>query len=349
MRVAGVLVTLAVLMFAAVVPVGTALAQQPNPSRALPDDALDYDAEFPGDSFFVYVNFTSPTDDFNAIGLNDYAPEGWDVETNVSWCTPVADYTKSPFNKAEYSWEGPFANGTNFSARYKVTIPATATPGSSYWPNCTPLPYPPWEGSPINNYPVWLEYWFGADGPNETCITGDYQKIVTVPGCVVGETRDVNGDILVDTVLVTLYEDDDVWEDDDSSSIVAGPVTAYENCADDTGYYYQIATRYCYKTVNSRPQGDGGTMPGVRNPNYPDYINWTTPELLAAGAVMDFVGDYGLVCKAATMSYAMESINHHLFTPLDGGGTPQPDWKLSNWKAMESVASWQFPCGCGCG
>jgi len=323
--------------------------------RDLPPDALDYDAEYPGDTFWVYVNFTSPVADFNAIGLNDYAPEGWEVETNVSWCTPAADYTKSPYNKAEYSWEGPFAKDVNFTAVYKVTIPATAVPGLSTWGgNCTgrTLPCPPCEGSPITLYEVWVDYWFAAQGPYESPIMGECQKIVTVPGCVVGETRDVNGDLL-DTVLVTLYENppgtppDIEPEDTDSSSIVIN-VTAYENCADDTGYYYQIATKYCYKTVNSRPQGDGGTIPGVRNPNYPDYIDWTTPELLAAGAVMDFVGDYGLVCKAASMSYAMESINHHLFTPLDDGGTPQPDWKLSNWKAMESVASWQFPAGCSC-
>ena len=323
--------------------------------RELPADAMDYDAEYPGDWFWVNITFQAPVDDFNSIGLTDYAPAGWEVDTDVSWCIPVADYTKSPYNKAEYSWEGPYNATQNFSARYKVTIPATASPGSSYWPNCTPYSCPPCEGSPINSYPVWVEYWFGAEGPYESCITCDREKIVTVPGCVVGETRDVNGDLL-DTVLVTLHEDppgttppDSEPEDTDSSSIVIN-VTAYENCADDTGYYYQIATKYCYKTVNSRPQGDGGTMPGVRNPNHPDYINWTTPELLAAGFGMDFVGDYGLVCKAASMSYAMESINHHLFTPLgDDDVTPEPDWKLSNWKAMESVASWQFPCGCCCG
>jgi len=90
-------------------------------------------------------------------------------------------------------------------------------------------------------------------------------------------------------------------------------------------------------------------MPVSRNPAYPDYIDWSTPEKLAAGNVLNFVGDYGLVCKAASMSYAMESVNHMLFVPLgDDGITPEPDWQLSNWKAMESVHSWQFPCGCNC-
>ena len=168
-------------------------------------------------------------------------------------------------------------------------------------------------------------------------------KIVTFPGCgVVGETRDVNG-ALLHTVLVTLYEIPAVWEDDDSSSIV-GNVTKYANCPDDTGYYWQKATRYGYHPVDTRPQVDGGDMPpGPRNPSYPDYIDLSTPELLYAGFTMNFVGDYGLVPKGASLSYVTESINHWLYTPVDEYGTPQPDWQLSCWKAMESVHSWQFP------
>ena len=142
-------------------------------------------------------------------------------------------------------------------------------------------------------------------------------------------------------------------EDTDSSSLVVVgnyTIAMYEDCADDTGMYYKIASKYCYYPVNSRPRlPDGGDIPTTRNPAHPDYIDWSTPELLAAGDVMDFVGDYGLVCQGASMSYAMESVNHWLFVPEDDVGTPQPDWKLSNWKAMQSVASWQFPAGCGCG
>jgi hypothetical protein len=163
-------------------------------------------------------------------------------------------------------------------------------------------------------------------------------KIVTVGGCgVIGETRDVNGNLL-DTVLVTLYEIPAVWEDDDASTPVG-----YQNCPDDTGYYWQEATRYGYKSVDTRPRVDGGDMPPVRNPSYPDYIDLSTPELLFAGNVTNFVGDYGLVPKTVSKSYAIESINHWLFTPVDEYGTPQPDWKLSNWKATQSVHFWQFP------
>jgi len=63
---------------------------------------------------------------------------------------------------------------------------------------------------------------------------------------------------------------------------------------------------------------------------------------------MDFEGNYGLVPKACTMSYAMESVNHWLFVPIDVSLASHSEWQLSNWKAMESVHSWQFPCGCNC-
>jgi len=320
--------------------------------RDLPADALDYDAEYPGDSFWVYVNFTAPVDDFNSIGMTDYAPPGWLVETDNSWCVPPASYNKSNYNKAEYSWSGPgggggWAAGTKFSAKYNVTIPATAVPGSNYWPGCDPLPCPPCSGSPINMFPAWVEYWFGPAGPYETVICEEREKIVTVPGCETGETRDVVGDVL-DTVTVNLWEDDDVWEDQDTSSIV-GTIAVYEDCADDTGMYYKVASKYCYYSLNTRPTGDGGTMPLSRNPAYPDYVDWSTPEKLAAGNVLNFVGDYGLICKAASMSYAMEAVNHMLFIPLgDDGITLEPDWQLSGWKVTQVVHSWQFPCGCNC-
>jgi hypothetical protein len=314
--------------------------------RDLPPDALDYDAEYPGDSFFVYVNFTSLGDDFNSIGVTDYAPAGWLVETNNAWCNPPASYNKSNYNKAEYAWAGSYNSTQTFSAKYQVTIPATANPGSNFWPECSAMPCPPCGGSPINNYPAWVDYWIAADGPFETMICDEREKVVTVPGCVTGETRDVLGNVL-DTVTVNLYEDDDVWEDQDSSSIV-GSEAVYEVCADDTGMYYLVASKYCYFTLNTRPTGDGGSMPGSRNPAYPDYIDFSTPELLAAGNVTDFVGDYGLVCKAASLSMAMEAVNHMLFIPEEPLTVQHPDWQLSGWKVTQVVNSWQFPCGCNC-
>jgi len=297
--------------------------------RDLPPDALDPDAEYSGDWFWVYVNFTAPVDNFNSIGLTDLAPAGWEVETDVSWCSPVASWTKGEGNKVEYSWSGEssgYNKNTSFSAKYKVTIPATASPGYSYWPNC-------------NISEAWVEYWFGPQGPYKSCITGEWQKIVTVPGKVWGETRDVNGDLLTTTLVVCSEQPPEALDEpEDSDSSTADAL--YKLDVDDTGQYWLNASKYCYFALNT------SAMPVTRNPAYPDYINFTTVELLAAGYNMDFEGDYGLVPKACTMSYAMKSVNHWLFIPTDDGGSPHPEWQLSNWKAMESVHSWQFPCGC---
>jgi hypothetical protein len=295
-------------------------------NRDLPPDALNPDAEYPGDTFWVYVNFTALCDEFNSIGLTDHAPAGWDVHTDVSWCSPVASWTMSPGNKAEYAWSGEssgYASGTNFSAKYLVTIPATAESGIHEWPR---------DDCDL----AWVEYWCGAEGPFEACITGEFKKVVTVPGKVYGETRDVNANLLTST-MVRLYEEVMDYEDDDSST---EPNATYENDADDTGLYWQSASKYCYFTL------DTNNMTGSRNPWHDDYINFTTVELLEAGYNMDFEGDYGLVPKACTMAYAMESVNHWLYVPIDDLAVPHPEWQLSTWKAMESVHSWQFPAGC---
>jgi len=295
--------------------------------RNLPDDALDMDAEYPGDWFWVYVNFTAPVNEFNSIGLTDLAPAGWEVETDINWCSPVASWTMSPGNKAEYSWSGEsegYPNGTNFSAKYKVTIPATASPGYNYWPNC-------------NISEAWVEYWFGPVGPYKSCITGDWQKIVTVPGEVCGETRDVNADLLT-TTLVVLHEQplEDEPEDSDSST---EPDALYKVDVDDTGQYWLNASKYCYFSLDTWSSN-------VTAKPTPFLIDFGDTAKLYAGYVLDFEGDYGLVPKACTMGYAMESVNHWLFVPTDDMAVPHPEWQLSNWKAMESVHSWQFPCGC---
>ena len=294
--------------------------------RNLPADALDLDAEYPGDVFDVWVNFTAPVDNFATVGLTDLAPAGWDVQTNVAWCIPAASWTMSPGNKAEYAWAGGatgYPIGTTFSARYQVTIPATAKNGLNDWPN-------------NDGTKAWAEYWFGAVGPYTSNVTGEWQKIVTIPGPVVGETRDVNADLLT-TTLVVLLEEPAVYEDEDSST---APDALYEVWADDTGLYWMEASKYCYFTL------DTNTMPTPRNPLYALDIDFGNTAKLYAGATRDFEGDYGLVPKACTMSYAMKSVNHWLFVPVDGSLVAHSEWQLSVWKAMESVHSWQFPAGC---
>ena len=152
--------------------------------------------------------------------------------------------------------------------------------------------------------------------------------MVTVPGHILGETRDVNHNLLLD-VAVTLYEDSSDLGSDTSSP-------DYNITVNETGEYWLRASKDGYFTL------DTYNMPSTRNPYHADYINFTTPELLAAGDTFDFEGDYGLVPRACNMSHVIRSVNHWLFVPIDGGGTPHPEWQLSNWKAMELVHSWQF-------
>jgi len=83
-----------------------------------------------GDEFWVTVTFTSPEDDFHAIGLTDQAPAGWDVSVDVAWAHPLAmvAHTEEP-ETAVYIWEGPHDAGVEFIAEYKVQVPVDAEPG----------------------------------------------------------------------------------------------------------------------------------------------------------------------------------------------------------------------------
>ncbi|GAF91774.1 unnamed protein product, partial [marine sediment metagenome] len=105
-------------MAVAFMPVAIALAQEANPGRVLPD------AVHKGETFDVAVNFIAPVDSFNAVGLTDLCPDGWDVTVDKTWCTPNGDAVNATGNKAEIAWFGEpgvgFAKDISFSALYKV-------------------------------------------------------------------------------------------------------------------------------------------------------------------------------------------------------------------------------------
>ena len=107
-------------------PLGIALAQEASPVRALPEVIT------PGETFEVRVTFTAPADMFNAIGVIDTAPEGWNVTVNEEWCDPVPEGGAQVVggNTAQYIWIGPFDAGRDFKAVYKVTVPPDASVGS---------------------------------------------------------------------------------------------------------------------------------------------------------------------------------------------------------------------------
>jgi len=51
--------------------------------------------------------------------------------------------------------------------------------------------------------------------------------------------------------------------------------------------------------------------------------------------VLDFIGETGLVPKAATMAYVLECVNHWLY--------PEPPCGLSMSKVLEVVNAWLYP------
>jgi len=273
----------------------------------------------PDDTFEVSVNWTAPLNNFSAVSLTDLAPAGFEVEANKTWCSPTANETSAASNKVEILWYGPYANGTNFSAVYKVTVPIGAAPGSHFFP--------------YNNCSLsWLEYSSGKYGPYPSCTIGDNEVVVTVPGNIVGETRDVNANELSD-VTVTLYED--------TSGITSDTSTPnYTVMANATGDYWLRGSKNGYFTLDTKRVANSTVHPGTPgwNPPYPQFISLPTVELLAEGYAFDFEGDFGLVPTNCTVSYAMKSVNLWLFWPK-----AHPEWGLSVWKASQSVMSWQNP------
>jgi hypothetical protein len=275
---------------------------------------------YAGETFDVYVNFTapptSPANGFNAIGVTDTAPDGWDVTVNKSWCwvngAPSSALKVNAIgNKAEIMLAGPYATGTNISVMYKVTVPTTATPGINTWEMCP------------NKAKSWLEYYFNEDGPYTHCRSCENSVVVTQPGDLVGETRQVNSAPLPD-VDVRLHLVGPGYLRSDISTPL------YVNTAWVTGTYWMTAnlTRFYELDIS-----DGVMLPGASF-----TIGLTTQALLSAGYTFDFEGDYGLIPRACTMSYALSCINLWKI-----GRAANPEWDLSEWKAMDVCNSWLYP------
>jgi len=309
--------------------------------RNLPGNALELNQTYPGDTFDVYVNFTAPFNQMNAISLTDVAPDGWEVAVVAANClandTVPADYVKATGNKVEVTWWGDpdvgFDVDTNFSAQYQVTVPETAKPGINEWPL-------------DDGDKAWAEYYEGEAGPYTSNVTDEYQMLITVCGSVVGETRDVNAGLLSDTT-VTLKRGVSSIGDDEST-----PDYSIDCC--NTGVYWLQGSKDAYYTLDT---DEIGGHP-VHNANHTEYIEWSTPELLASAlhvvdgmnvADLDLEGDYGLVPQSCTMSYAMKSVNLYVFSPApvydihNGIVTAIDSFGLSVWKATRSVMSWQNP------
>jgi len=139
-------------------------------TRDLPDTVL------PLETFKVTVTFTAPANDFNAIGLSEFAPAGWKVKVNAGWCTPAPMDCLASNNKAEIIWAGPYPAGASFTAVYQVTVPGGAANGC------------------IFNNGV-LEYYLGAGvTPYKADITGKSEvEVISVPTSTPGNNAPNGG------------------------------------------------------------------------------------------------------------------------------------------------------------
>jgi len=279
---------------------------------------------YAGETFDVYVNFTapptSPNNGFNSIGLTDVAPDGWTVTVDPTWVwingTPdSALKVKATGNKAEIMLDGPYDETTTISLMYRVTVPTTAKPGVNTWEACP------------NKTKAWLEYYFNDEGPYTNCIGGgggcDSSVTVTQPGDIVGVTYEVNGAALSDVDVQMSLVGPGYLRSDISSP-------QYDNKAWVTGTYWLVAnkTRWFDLDISNATQLPGKSF----------TIGLTTPALLAAGKVVNFAGDYGLIPRAPSMSYALKSVNLWKMASLYPA-----EYRLSEWKVMDVCSAWLNP------
>jgi len=112
------------LMVAVLMPLNIALGQGGNATRVLPATVQR------GETFDVTATFTAPADEFVAISFTDFAPDGWNVTVDETWCQPEGSWTKATGNRAELAWQGPYDGGVDFTTLYKVTVPCGASVGN---------------------------------------------------------------------------------------------------------------------------------------------------------------------------------------------------------------------------
>jgi len=176
--------------------------------RDLPEYALE------DETFEVTVTFSSPADGFNAIGLSDFAPSGWTVAVDPSWCSPAPITSQATGNRADYIWDGPYTVGQEFTAVYQVTVPPGTSPGSySFTGN--------------------IEYYIGGDGPTTVPLSGDLQVEVIEGAQISGTTYDATGTIL-DGVTINI---------DGGASVISTTNGTYQIIAATTGNHTVTASK----------------------------------------------------------------------------------------------------------
>jgi len=237
--------------------------------RALPDYGV-----IKGSPFDVTVTFVAPDNDFHAIGLTDFAPDGWTVEADATWCDPDADEFTVTDNKVELMWYGPGAGYpacTSFTAVYKVSIPEGTSLGTYAFAN----------GS--------LEYYIGEAGPCTASIAGESDIEAISCATIMGATGEVNCNTL-SGVTLTLKKGEEIVDSD-----ISNASGNYELIATEIGDYTVFASKDGFRdetqTISVTELVQEYTLNFLRDhalvPNAPDmsyallcihYWKFPTPE-----------------------------------------------------------------------
>ncbi|MCD6599526.1 MAG: PKD domain-containing protein [Dehalococcoidia bacterium] len=136
--------------------------------RNLPNNAV-----LPGETFTVEITFVAPDDDCKSLGIHDESPTSssdWLTDGDTGWCNPNAftvKYGDETDNLIEYTWQGPYEQGTTVKTVYHVTVPDNVLPGKYHFPVS-------------DNTTAWFGYYIGTN-PYKVAITGECQVTVEKP------------------------------------------------------------------------------------------------------------------------------------------------------------------------
>ena len=206
------------------IPIAEIAGATINQGVTCPEIAVERDlpgTASPGATFDVIITFTAPEDNFNAIGLTDFVPSGWEIQADKTWCEPDALEVKvtPEENKVEIMWTGPYSAGTTITAVYKVTVPEDAAEGVYTFSDGT------------------LEYYIGSTGPCLADVTGEKEIQVRRGIPIRGETSEVNCDILSGVSLVLLQEEQQI------ETATSDENGRYELIAPEPGTYTIVASK----------------------------------------------------------------------------------------------------------
>jgi len=172
-----------------------------------------------GQQFNVTVTFTSTENNFNSIGLSDFAPTGWTVTALNTLSTPNTSDFLVTGTKAELTWYGPYYLGSPFTAVYKVTVPSNAAYGTYNFTNGTVI------------------YFVGSTAVTVPII-GASQVQVVQGSTITGTSYEANGS-LIGSVTVTL---------DGLTSITSGPDSIYTLIATTLGSHTIVTSKTGYRS-----------------------------------------------------------------------------------------------------